>query len=44
MSEYWKAPCGLYGEPVHLEEAELSLFFGACLIQQSGDQIGNNPL
>lgn len=39
-----KAPCGLYGVPVRLEEAGLSLFFEACLIQQSGDQIENNPL
>lgn len=38
------APCGLYGVPVHLEEAGLSMCFEACLIQQSGDQIGNNPL
>lgn len=39
-----KAPCELYGVPVRLEEAGLSLLFEACLIQQSGDQIGNNPL
>lgn len=44
IPKYWRGTLWTVRGPACLEDAGLSLFVEACLIQQSGDQIENNPL